>query len=64
MMKRSTKDQAIAIVHEWKGTMESKVGKLVKKEGLAAKSVAEAVAAKIQKKIGQIGKAVEKRSRR
>jgi uncharacterized protein YjbJ (UPF0337 family) len=64
MMKRSIKDQAKAIFHEWKGTIENKVGKPARKQGLAAKSVAEAVAAKIQKKIGQVEKAVEKRSHR
>jgi uncharacterized protein YjbJ (UPF0337 family) len=63
MMKRSIKDQAKDIFHEWKGTIESKVEKLAKKQSLAAKGAAETVVAKIQKKIGQVEKAVEKRSR-
>ena len=60
MIKRSTKNKAQGSFHELKGTIKSKVGKVTNNRRLQVAGVAEKIAGKIQKKIGQAGKAVEK----
>jgi uncharacterized protein YjbJ (UPF0337 family) len=60
MMKRSTKDKAKGIFHEWKGTIKGKAGKLTNNPGLEAKGIVEKIAGKIQRKLGQVEKTVEK----
>ena len=59
MMKQSTKDKAQGSLHELKGAIEGKAGKLANDPGLEAEGVVEKIAGKIQKKIGQAEKAVE-----
>jgi uncharacterized protein YjbJ (UPF0337 family) len=60
MIRQSTKDKAKGSVHELKGTMKRKMGKLTNNRRLEAEGVVEKVLGKIQKKIGQAEKAVEK----
>jgi len=61
MMKASTKDKTKGIFHELKGTIKGKAGKLTNNRRLEAKGAAEKVTGKIQRKIGQLEKSVEKR---
>ena len=60
MMKQSTDDKVKGSVHELKGTIKRKMGKLTNDPGLEAEGIVEEVGGKIQKKIGQAEKAVEK----
>jgi uncharacterized protein YjbJ (UPF0337 family) len=60
MMKQSTKDKVKGNVHELKGTIKRKVGKLTNDPGLEAEGIVEEVGGKIQKKIGQAEKVIEK----
>jgi len=60
MMKQSTKDEAQGAFHELKGTVKGKAGKLTNDPGLEAEGLVEKVGGKIQKKIGQAEKVVEK----
>ena len=59
-MKRSTKGRAKGIFHEWKGTIKGNAGKLTNNRGLEAKGIVEKIAGKIQKKFGQVERALEK----
>jgi len=59
-MKQSTDDKVKGSVHELKGTIKRKMGKLTNDPGLEAEGIVEEVGGKIQKKIGQAEKAVEK----
>jgi uncharacterized protein YjbJ (UPF0337 family) len=60
MMKQSTKDEAQGAFHELKGAIKGKAGKLTNDADLEAEGLVEKVAGKIQKKIGQVEKVVEK----
>jgi uncharacterized protein YjbJ (UPF0337 family) len=60
MMKQSTKDKAQGKFHEVKGAIKRKAGKLTNDPGLEAEGIVEKIGGKIQKKIGQAEKAVEK----
>jgi uncharacterized protein YjbJ (UPF0337 family) len=59
-MKPSTKDQIQGKVHELKGTAKQTVGQATNNPTLAAKGQSEKMAGKIQKKVGQIEKVLEK----
>jgi uncharacterized protein YjbJ (UPF0337 family) len=59
-MRQSTKDKAAGNVHEVKGKIKEKVGRLTNNPGLEGKGIGEKIAGKIQKKIGQLEKVVEK----
>jgi len=59
-MRQSTKDEAAGKVHEVKGRIKEKVGKLTNNPDLEGKGIGEKIAGKIQKKIGQLEKVVEK----
>jgi uncharacterized protein YjbJ (UPF0337 family) len=59
-MKDSTKDQVGGKVHEVKGKVKEKVGKLINDPALQERGQDEKVAGKIQKKVGQIEKVLEK----
>jgi uncharacterized protein YjbJ (UPF0337 family) len=61
IMKRSTKDKARGTFHEVKGAIKAGAGRLTGNRALQAKGVAEKTAGKIQKKLGQVEKAIEKR---
>ena len=59
-MKPSTKDEIAGRVHEVKGTIKEKVGELTNDPDLEGEGIAESMVGKVQKKIGQVEKAVEK----
>jgi uncharacterized protein YjbJ (UPF0337 family) len=55
-MKNSTRDQSEGKVHEVKGGIKEKVGRMTKNPNLEAEGKDEKVGGKVQKKIGQIEK--------
>jgi len=59
-MKPSTKDQIKGKLHELKGAAKEKAGKLTNNPKLAAEGNDEKFAGKVQKKIGQVEKVLEK----
>ena len=59
-MKDSTKDQVQGKVHEAKGTIKEQAGKLTNNPNLQAEGQDEKLGGKIQKKVGQIEKVLEK----
>ncbi len=58
-MKRSTKDRTEGKFHEVKGRVKEKTGKLTNDPVLEAEGKREKRAGKVQKKIGQVEKALE-----
>jgi uncharacterized protein YjbJ (UPF0337 family) len=60
MMKPSTKNEIAGSVHEVKGNIKEKVGRLTDDPDLEGAGIGEKIGGKIQKKIGQIQKVVEK----
>jgi len=60
MMNPSTKNEIAGKVHEVKGKIKVKVGQLTNHPNLGAEGIDEQIAGKVQKKIGQVQKAVEK----
>jgi uncharacterized protein YjbJ (UPF0337 family) len=59
-MKDSTKDQAEGKFHEVKGTVKEKIGHATDNPNLEDEGTAEKVAGKVQKKVGQVEKVIEK----
>ena len=59
-MKPSTQNEIAGKVHEVKGTIKEKVGKLTNDPDLEGEGIGEKVAGKVQKKIGQVQKALGK----
>jgi uncharacterized protein YjbJ (UPF0337 family) len=59
-MKPSTENEIAGRVHEVKGTVKEKVGELTNDPDLEGEGVGEKIGGKIQKKIGQVQKIVEK----
>jgi uncharacterized protein YjbJ (UPF0337 family) len=59
-MKSSTKDQAQGKLHEIKGTVKEIAGKLVDNQKLEVEGNDEKIAGKVQSKIGQVEKVLEK----
>ena len=59
-MKASTNDQIQGKLHELKGTTKEKAGQLTNNPDLTAEGQNENLAGKIQKKIGQVEKVLEK----
>jgi uncharacterized protein YjbJ (UPF0337 family) len=53
-MKPGTKDEVAGKIHEVKGALKEKVGKLTNNPDLEAEGTIERVAGKVQKKIGQV----------
>jgi uncharacterized protein YjbJ (UPF0337 family) len=60
MMKPSTKDQIQGAFHEMKGKAKQTVGQVTKNPDLAAEGQDEKLAGKVQKKVGQIERVLEK----
>jgi len=60
MMKDSTKDQSAGRLHETKGKLKKKAGRLINDPDLEVKGQDEETGGKIQKKIGQVEKVFEK----
>jgi uncharacterized protein YjbJ (UPF0337 family) len=59
-MDDSTKDKAAGTVHEVKGALKEKVGKVIGNPDLESEGQAENIAGKVQKKVGDIEKVIEK----
>ncbi|MDD2310526.1 MAG: CsbD family protein [Desulfuromonadaceae bacterium] len=59
-MKSSTKDQAEGMLHQVKGTAKEIAGKLTDNPKLEGEGTGEKIAGKVQKKIGQVEKVLEK----
>ena len=59
-MKSSTEDEIAGKVHEVKGKIKEEVGHLTNNPDLEAEGIVEKFSGKIQKKIGQVEKVVEK----
>jgi uncharacterized protein YjbJ (UPF0337 family) len=59
-MKPSTENQIAGKVHEVKGKIKEKVGRLTNDPDLEGEGVGERIAGKVQKKIGQLEKVIEK----
>jgi uncharacterized protein YjbJ (UPF0337 family) len=57
-MKQSTKDKANGTLHEVKGSVKEKVGRVTNNPRLAAEGQVEKIGGKVQKKIGQVEKAL------
>ncbi|HXA75537.1 MAG TPA: CsbD family protein [Candidatus Acidoferrales bacterium] len=59
-MKPSTTDEIAGRIHEVKGNIKEKVGQIKSDPNLEAEGIGEKITGKIQKKIGQLEKAIEK----
>lgn len=59
-MKPSIENQIAGKVHEVKGKIKEKVGRLTNDPDLEGEGIGEKIAGKVQKKIGQLEKVVEK----
>src|SRR5579872_3097851 len=59
-MKPSTKDQIKGKLHEMKGEAKEKAGQVTNDPNLEAEGRAEKITGKVQKKVGQIEKVLEK----
>jgi uncharacterized protein YjbJ (UPF0337 family) len=59
-MKPSTEDEIAGKVHEVKGTIKQKVGKLTNDPDLEGEGIGEKIAGKVQKNIGKVEKALGK----
>lgn len=59
-MKPSTRNEIAGKVHEVKGKIKEKVGRLTNDPDLEGEGIGEEIAGKIQKKIGQVQTIVEK----
>ncbi len=57
---QSTKDQVKGGLHEAKGTVKQKVGEMVGNRDLAKEGRAEKTEGKVQKKVGQLEKVLDK----
>ena len=55
-MKAGSKDEVVGRMHEVKGAVKEKVGKLTNRPGLEAVGYVEKVAGRVLKKIGQVMK--------
>lgn len=58
-MKSSTKNQTEGAYHEAKGKIKETVGKIIGQPSLEAEGLAEKVAGKVQKKVGEVEKVLE-----
>jgi uncharacterized protein YjbJ (UPF0337 family) len=58
-MKSSTSDKAKGTFHEVKGAVKQNVGRALHKPGLQAEGQVEKIGGKIQKKLGQVERALE-----
>jgi uncharacterized protein YjbJ (UPF0337 family) len=59
-MKQSTKDKIAGDLHKVKGNVKEKVGQVTNNPNLEAEGQAESLTGKIQKKVGQVEKVLEK----
>lgn len=59
-MRSNTKNEIAGNIHEAKGKIKAKVGQLTDDTDLQAEGIGEKIGGKIQKKLGQAEKVVEK----
>ena len=59
-MRPSTQNEIAGKVHEVKGTIKEKVGRLTNDPDLEGEGIGEKIAGKVQKKIGRVEKALGK----
>jgi uncharacterized protein YjbJ (UPF0337 family) len=59
-MKDSTKDKIEGAAHQLKGATKEKLGKLTNDPNLQDEGAGERIVGKIQKKVGQLEKIIEK----
>jgi uncharacterized protein YjbJ (UPF0337 family) len=59
-MKPSTKDELEGKLHEAKGNVKEKVGRVINNPDMETKGQSEKLAGKAQKKVGQFEKVLEK----
>jgi uncharacterized protein YjbJ (UPF0337 family) len=59
-MKESIKDEVAGKLHEAKGKIKEKAGQLTNNSNLEGEGTAEKVGGKVQNKVGQIEKVLEK----
>jgi uncharacterized protein YjbJ (UPF0337 family) len=59
-MKPGTKNEVAGKVHEVKGKIKAKVGQLTNNPSLEGEGIGEKIAGKVQTKIGQVQKVVDK----
>ncbi|MGA2360525.1 MAG: CsbD family protein [Terriglobales bacterium] len=59
-MKPSTENEVAGKMHEVKGKIKEKVGRLTNNPNLEGEGFGENIAGKVQNKIGQVQKVVEK----
>jgi uncharacterized protein YjbJ (UPF0337 family) len=59
-MKPSTENEIAGKVHEVKGKVKEKVGRLTNDPDLEGEGIGEKIGGKVQKKIGQLEKVIEK----
>jgi uncharacterized protein YjbJ (UPF0337 family) len=59
-MKPSTENQVAGKIHEVKGAIKEKAGKLTNDPDMEDEGTGEKIAGKVQKKIGQVQKVIEK----
>jgi uncharacterized protein YjbJ (UPF0337 family) len=60
MIRRSTKDKSQGALRELKGKLKQKVGRLTNDPALEAKGLGEKISGKMQKKIGDLERVIEK----
>jgi uncharacterized protein YjbJ (UPF0337 family) len=59
-MKPSTENEIAGKVHEVKGKIKQKMGRLTNDPDLEGEGIGEKIAGKVQKKVGQLEKVFEK----
>jgi len=59
-MRPGTKNEVAGKVHEVKGKIKAKVGQLTNNPSLEGEGIGEKIAGKVQTKIGQVQKVVDK----
>ncbi|MDP3430636.1 MAG: CsbD family protein [Desulfomicrobium sp.] len=59
-MKSSTKNKTEGVYHEGKGKIKETVGKITNNPSLEAEGRAEKIGGKVQKKVGEVEKVLEK----
>lgn len=59
-MKPSTENEVVGTVHELKGKIKETVGRVTNDPKLEGEGIGEQIGGKVQKKIGQVQKVIEK----
>jgi len=59
-MKPSTENEVAGTVHEVKGKIKETVGRVTNDPNLEGEGIGEQIGGKVQKKIGQVQKVIEK----